>query len=673
MATRVGVDVGGTFTDVIFYDDSTGDVRIGKVPTQPSEPQRGVVAGLLEALAPEDIRNCQYFIHGTTVGLNALLERKGPVIGLLATEGFRDILEIRRTDRPNPYELLPKPIDPLVPRWLRLSVTERMTSGGEVYTPIDLEDVCAACRAFAEAGVTVVAIAFLNAYANPAHELAAERALREAGFDGDIALSHQVSGEYREYERTSTTVVDAFIRTRSRAYLENLEQELQGLGLQADLLIGRPDGGAATFAEAATRPIDTIISGPVGGVQGAAELAAALGLKEVITADVGGTSFDTAVVTDAQPHLMYEGKIAGQPVQTAWVDVRSIGAGGGSIAYIDAGGLLKVGPRSAGATPGPACYGRGGVEPAVTDAAAYLGLLPAELASGLQLQVDKAERALATLGDQLALDVDRVAQGVMLIVSAAMAGAMREITVEQGRDPRTATLVAFGGAGPLFATLLARDLEMQQIVIPPWAGNFSAWGMLGADLVRIATQSRVMTLGPDAVEDANDILRALFERLESRVGAAAARSSREVHMDMRYEGQEHTITVQLPAKNGLVSATPEEILDIFTTMYRSTFSYTLAAEPEFVTTRATLREPLPRRRQQAAAQAGGGGSLGRRRAFSFAAEDWLDFDVLHRSSLEPGVVVPGPLIVLEETATTFVDADFDATVGDGNALFLNRR
>jgi N-methylhydantoinase A len=674
MATRIGVDVGGTFTDVIFYDDSTGAVRIGKVPTVPSDPEEGVIAGLRAALTPRDISGSQYFIHGTTVGLNALLERKGPVIGLLATNGFRDILEIRRTDREDPYELLPPPVEPLVPRWLRLPVRERIVANGDAHTPIELDDVREAYRVFAEAGVTVVAVAFLNSYVNPEHELAAEDALREAGFQGDIALSHQISGEYREYERTSTTVIDAFIRTRIRTYLEELEKELGRLGLHGDLLIGRPDGGAVTFEEAASHPIDTVLSGPVGGVQGSAELARTLGLDEVITADVGGTSFDTAVITDARPHLMYEGKIAGQPVQTAWVDVRSIGAGGGSVAHVDPGGMLKVGPRSAGSNPGPACYGRGGLEPTATDAAAYLGLLPAELASALVLDVGRAEAALAALGDLLALTPDRVAQGIMLIASAAMAGAMREITIEQGRDPRSATLFAFGGAGPLFATLLARDLEMQQIVIPPYAGNFSAWGMLGADLVRVATRSRVLALSPHGIDTVNETLAALFERLEHRVGDAGA-STREVHMDMRYVGQEHTITVPVPAANGVITTTSAAIAAIFTETYRSTFSYTLDADPEFVTTRATLRERLPRRREEAVVttEAVGGGSLGTQRAFSFADEEWLDFDVLRRDSLVPGVAVPGPVIVLEETSTTVVDTDFQARVGESNALFLTRR
>ena len=548
MSTRVGVDVGGTFTDVIFYDEASEEVRIGKVPTVPIAPEEGVLGASSILLSSEEVQACQFFLHGTTVAINAVLEREGPRIGLLATDGFRDVLEIRRTDRENPYELLPKPVSPLVPRMLRLPVTERMRENGEVHIPLESDDVERALSVFEKEGVTVLGIAFINSYANGAHELEAEKIVRKCGFTGEISLSHQVSGEYREYERTSTTVVDAYVRGAMRKYLQRLEEALRGVGFTGELLMARPDGGAITFGEAKARPFETILSGPVGGVQGAAELARDLDLGDVITMDVGGTSFDTAVVSHGTPNLMYEGKVAGMPIQTAWVDVRSIGAGGGSLAYVDSGGLLKVGPRSAGANPGPACYARGGLGPTVTDAALLLGLLPDELASGLRLDRERAEQALASLAEPLSLDVLRVARGIMLIVTAAMAGAIREITIEQGRDPRLSTLIAFGGAGPLFSTLLARELGVRQIVVPLYAGNFSAWGLLAADLVRTATRTRVMRLRDGAIADANGFLPDLFAVLERRAQANGRSRIREVAADMRYEGQEHTITVSLPSQ-----------------------------------------------------------------------------------------------------------------------------
>ncbi len=672
MATRVGVDVGGTFTDVVFYDDGSGEVRIGKVPTVPDSPEQGVEASISTVLDGTELAASEYFLHGTTVGLNTILQRSGPAIGMLCTRGFRDVLEIRRTERDDPYGLFAKPVSPLVPRKLRLPVTERLLGSGEVLTPLDPADVRDALDVFERAGVATVAIAFLHAYANPEHELEAARILREAGFDGEISLSHLVSGEYREYERTATTVVDAYLRPSMRAYLGHLEHALGDAGYAGELRVVRPDGGAITFHEAAERPFETILSGPVGGVQGAGELARDLALEEVITADVGGTSFDTALVSDGDARLLYEGAVAGMPIQAAWVDVRSIGAGGGSIAYVDDGGLLRVGPRSAGAYPGPACYGRGGVEPTVTDAALLLGMLPAELASGLRPDSARAEDALATLAGPLELDVAAVARGVMVIASAAMAGTMREITVQQGRDPRAVTLMAFGGAGPLFATLLARELEIPRIVIPPYPGNFSAWGMLGADLVRTATRTRVMALTDAVLEEARGIFEDLFSTIEARTRPSDRERVREIAFDMRYKGQEHTVTVSAPSNGGQLSVTADGLVDRFTETYTKTFAYTLEFEPEIVTLRATEREPLPRRKAEVLRSTATNGSAEapRMRAYSFSEERWLDFAHIERAGLERGAVLEGPVIVGEETATTYIDAGFSATVDETGALFV---
>src|SRR3954447_9770212 len=521
MATRIGVDVGGTFTDLIFYDDETGEIRVGKEPTTPSAPEEGGLAAIDSVVPPERLRAARYFLHGTTVGLNSLLTRTGAVVGLLATRGFRDVLEIARGDRGDPYDLFWRQPPPLVPRRLRLPVTERMRADRRVETPFDVQDVHAAVEVFHAAGVTSVAVAFMNAYANPAHELAAEQALRDAGFDGEISLSHRISGEYREYERTSTTVIDAYVRPRMTHYLRALEARLRGAGFTGTAIVTRSGGGAMTFAEAEERPFETIMSGPVAGAEGAGELARTLELGNVITADVGGTSFDTCLVTDGRPQLMYQGAVEDMPVQTPWVDVRSIGAGGGSLAEVDVGGLLKVGPASAGAVPGPACYGRGGTLPTVTDAAFLLGMLgDGRLASGIVLDRAAAEGAIRPLAVRLGFDVEQTARGIMTIAAANMANAIREITIERGQDPREAKLMPFGGAGPLFGTLLARELELREIVVPPYAGNFSAWGLLGADLTRTAARTRIMRLREEAIPEANDVLKELFAGLGSRSAGA---------------------------------------------------------------------------------------------------------------------------------------------------------
>ncbi len=671
-ASRIGVDVGGTFTDLVSYDEETGAMRVSKVPTTPAAPEEGVVAALDETLDERALASAGFFLHGTTVGLNALLTRSGAVVGLLATRGFRDVLEIRRGDRAEPYNLFWRAPEPLVPRRLRLPVTERLRADGEVDLPLEPDDVRAAAAVFAAEGVTAVAVAFLHAYANPAHELEAERLLLEAGFAGEISLSHRVSGEYREYERTTTTVIDAFVRGRMARYLRRLDGALAARGCPAERLLTRSGGGAMTFAEAEERPFETIMSGPVAGAQGGAELAGLLGLADVVTADVGGTSFDTCFIADGRLPLLYEGSILGLPLQTPWVDVRSIGAGGGSIAHVDAGGLLRVGPRSAGAVPGPASYGRGGTEPAVTDAAALLGMLAGgHLAGGVELDLDAARAAFAPLAARVGLTVEETARGTLSIVVANMANAIREITVEQGRDPREATLLAFGGAGPLFCTLLASELELRRIVVPPYAGNFSAWGLLGADLVQSASRTAIRPLDDAGLAEAAAILEELFATLAAR-SAPAGEAEREVALDLRYAGQEHFLTVLVPSERGRITAGAAEIRALFASDYERAFAHTIPGAIQIVALRATVRRRLPRGEERPGT-GGGERAQGTTPAWSFSAGRELPFAVLERASLAPGATVAGPAILLEETATTYLDARFEATVHEGGSLLVERK
>lgn len=446
MATRIGVDIGGTFTDLVYYDEATGLTGEGKVETVPKAPEEGVIEAVRRHVPKTEIDVAELFLHGTTVGLNALLERRGAKVGLLTTEGFRDVLEIRRGDRAEMYNLFWRQPESLVPRHRRLGIIERMAGNGQELVALDKASVLAAYKGLIDAGADAIAVCLLHAYANPAHELGVEKILREAGFAGAISLSHRISGEYREYERTSTTVIDAFVRARMSNYLKRLESRLRELGFKGLCLITRSGGGSMTFAEAEERPFETIMSGPVAGAQGSGELARTLGIKSLVTADVGGTSFDTALILDGWPQVLYEGDVDGMPVQTPWVDVRSIGAGGGSLAYVDAGGLMRVGPQSAGAEPGPAAYGKGGTQPTVTDAAAFLGMLGrGVLASGITLDVAKSAMALKTVGVQINRDEEETARGILLIAAASMANAMREVSVEQGLDPREMVLLSFGG------------------------------------------------------------------------------------------------------------------------------------------------------------------------------------------------------------------------------------
>jgi N-methylhydantoinase A len=675
MATRIGVDIGGTFTDLVYYDDETGEIREAKVPTTPAAPEKGVVDAVVQAVPNHLIRSAEYFLHGTTVGLNALLERRGAVVGLLATRGFRDVLEIRRGDRGEMYNLFWHQPPPLVPRRLRWPVTERMLANGEEHTPLDDADIGEAVELFAKEGVTSVAVAFLNAYANPAHELQAEEALRRHGFDGEVSLSHRVSGEYREYERTSTTVIDAFVRGRMSNYLRRLASSLQEIGFNGQFLITRSGSGSMSFEEAEERPFETIMSGPVAGAEGAGELARTLDIGDLITADVGGTSFDTCLILGGRPQVMYEGVVEGMPVQTPWVDVRSIGAGGGSIAHVDIGNLLKVGPRSAGADPGPASYGKGGLEATTTDAAAVLGMLGSgELASGIVLDIEGAQAALRPVANSLGYSVDQLAQGILTIASANMANAIREITVEQGVDPRRLTLLPFGGAGPLMGTLLARELDIRQIVLPPYAGNFSAWGLLGADMVQAAAQTRIMELNEDGVREVNILLSQLFESLQNRSALLGAeRSVQEARVDLRYRGQEHWLSVAVPVENGLATASPAEIRDAFTEEYERTFGGSMDEAVEIVSTRATLRRKLPRRNQSVRLPTGDEPSpKGSCEAYSFTLNERVQFMVIDRDCLALSKPLPGPAIITESTATTYLDAGWEARVDGSGSLFVTQ-
>jgi N-methylhydantoinase A len=674
MTTRLGVDVGGTFTDLIYYDEDTGQTRVAKAPTTPSAPERGILAAIAAGVAEGGLADAKYFLHGTTVGLNALLERRGAVVGLLATEGFRDVLEIARGDRAEMYSLFWKRPDPLVPRRLRVPITERLLSNGSVHTPIDLDQVREAAKLFREEGCTAVAIAFLHAYANGEHELAAAQALRDAGFEGEISLSHHVSGEYREYERTTTVVVDAFVRGRMANYLERLETALGEQGFAGSSLVTRSGGGAMTFDEAAERPFETIMSGPVAGAQGASEVAQAYGYEYVITADVGGTSFDTSLIQNGRPTTLYEGEVVGLPLQTPWVDVRSIGAGGGSIAYVDEGGLLRVGPRSAGAEPGPACYGRGGTEATVTDAAFLLGMLgEGHLAGGVDLDREASENAVAPLAEALGMEPEAVARGILTIANANMAGAIREITIEQGVDPRKSALMPFGGAGPLFLSLLANELNISEIVLPPYAGNFSAWGLLGADLMQTVARTRVTPLTEEGIAAANEVLDGLFADVSTR--AAQEGSIKETRLDMRYVGQEHSLTVDIPGDSGRVEIDVEELREQFRADYDRTFGLQLDDPVEIVSIRATVRTPLPRRGEEpVTASSNGAGKaatpVGIARAFSFARGDWADFDVIVREDLEVGTAIEGPAILLEQTATAYIDAGFAGRVDESGTIIL---
>ena len=676
MASRIGVDIGGTFTDFIVYDESGNKVIIDKIPTTPQSPEKAVVEVIKRNLSRKELEKIDFFLHGTTVGLNSLLERKGSKVGLLCTKGFRDILEIRRGDRDEMYNLFWQPAPPLVPRFLRLEIEERLFANGNVHKKINTEQVKDACNKFIKEKVDSVAIAFINSYTNKDHEILASKILIESGFKGQISLSSMVSGEYREYERTTTTVIDAFVKTRMSNYLNSLKINLNELGYKGTFLVTRSGSGSMTFDEAEDRPFETIMSGPVAGAEGAGELSRKLNNTNMVTADVGGTSFDTCLIINGRPQIQFEGKILGLPVQSPWVDVRSIGAGGGSIAYLDEGSLIRSGPQSAGAVPGPACYGKGGIQPTTTDAAFYLGMLgEGKLASGLQLNKSLAEKALNSVGSQIGMSAFDAAKGILKIGSANMADAIREITIEQGIDPRELKLLAFGGAGPLMSNLIANELDIKEIIVPPYSGNFSAWGLLGADLLQMNARTKILRLSDEAISECNDILKELFKELEQRQKIDFSTSSqiKEIALDMRWMGQEHTITLKLEnEKDGNISMDTETLKNKFMEEYQKTFGSKLDTIIEIVSTRASLRVQLPRKSESGKIdEVGIEVSNSQIECYSFTEDKKIQFDLVARSKIVSKV--SGPLIIIESTAITYVDINYDVDKdSNGNLILVNR-
>lgn len=675
MASRFGIDIGGTFTDFIFQDDVSGELILRKVPTTPHDPAIGCIEAIRTALSPAHIRSAAYFLHGSTVGLNALLERSGARIGLLTTRGFRDILEIRRGDNPECSNIWWKPPAPLVPRHLRCEVTERIHADGSVVRPLEPASVVEAYEHLRRWNIEGIAVALLNSHINPAHELEVERVLRDAGYEGEITLSHRISREAGEYERTSTTVVDAVVRGKLRTYLNNLLERLAGTGFKGSAFVTRSGGGSLTISEAANRAFETINSGPAGGAAGAATLARQLDLGPVVTADVGGTSFDTTIITDGTPKLLYEAQVLGHPLQTSWIDVRSIGAGGGSIAYVDSGGALKVGPQSAGAMPGPASYGRGGVKPTVTDAALLLGMLGVgRFESGLALDRAKAHAAVSSIARELNLSVDETARGIIAITTAAMSNAIREITLEHGEDPRKMTLLAFGGGGPLLACLLADELGIRRIVVPNHAGNFSAWGMLGADIVRTSAASIAKLLSDASLLEASKLLGELLDDLRKRGRESLddVTQTEDVALDMRYVGQAQSIRVPVAHDGSRITEDVGTIESRFAAQHHKLYGVTLDERIEIVAVRATLRMALPPHEPAVPRVQNQGTRSEYLPAYSFHLQRNTDFRLLERSQLAPGVPIMGPAIIQELTTTTYVDVDFQIEVHPTGHLFLTR-
>jgi N-methylhydantoinase A len=656
---RVGVDVGGTFTDLVAL---AGDRVVAvKVPSTPADQAEGALRAV--RAAGLDPARVAVFAHGSTVATNALLERRGARTALVTTDGFRDVLEIGRQQRPALYDLTRDRPPPLVPRELRFTVRERMGPGGQV-APLDQASLREAVAAVRDAGVEAVAVCLLFGFLHPEHERRVGEALA-AALDGvSVSLSSEVLPELREYERCATTVADAYLTPRLAAYLERLAKEATGLGLPAPLVM-QSSGGVVEVERAAAHAASCVLSGPAGGVVGAAWVAGRSGHQDLLTFDMGGTSTDVAAVLGGRVQTTTEAVVAGVPIELPMVDVHSVSAGGGSVAWLDEGGALRVGPRSAGADPGPACYGRGGREPTVTDADLLLGCLAdgARLGGdeGVTLRRELAEAALGRLGERLGQDAEAAALGVVRVANAGMVRALRVMSVERGLDPRELALVAFGGAGGMHACALAEELGIATILAPRAGGVLSALGLAISDLRRDYLRPLLGRLDELPAAELAAAYRAL-EDAAARDLVGHGRWLGERQADLRYRGQSFELTVTAEDLPGLEAA--------FHAAHQRRYGYRMDGEPvELVHVRlvATVPGAKPALRAE---PSGDPPLLGRRRLHAGGA--WREVDVLAGGALGPGDRVGGPAVVEFPEATLVVQAGWRAAVDQAGTLVLER-
>ena len=652
---RIAMDIGGTFTDAVSYDEVTGQYRAGKASTTPGELSIGVRAAMADLV--DDLGDVSFAVHGTTQGLNAFLQRRGERVLLVASAGAGDVYQIARGNRDALYQIQYRKPAPLVGRAATVEVRGRLDSRGNEVAPLDEHDVLAAAQRFREGGYTSIAVALLFSYEEPAHELRVLESLRrELGEDVSISLSHRLAREWREYERTSTTVLDAYTAPIVRTYLEELTTGLAADGMGVPLHIMQSSGGIITAGAAQEHTVQTLLSGPVGGAMGGVSLARLTGRPNLICVDMGGTSFDVSLILDGRADVSTEASLEGFPLLMPVVNIHTVGAGGGSVAYTEAGGL-RVGPRSAGASPGPACYGRGGTEPTVTDANVALGRVDLRSFAGgeLVLDPDLALKAVGDLGGALGLDPLAMAEGILDVINAKMAQAIRTLTVERGIEPRDFSLVAFGGAGPMHAAFLADELEIDHIIVPRFPGAFSAWGMLETRLRRDSARGF-----PFAHATADlDALGAIYAEISNEVseqigseGVSEAAISLHYAIDARYIGQEYTLTIPIGSVGSLQDARwRAQMKAAFDAAHQMRFGHSNSDAPiEFVIARVTAfgdlgrAEPSPLAIPPSRTEP-------ELRSVHFGGSAY-ETPLFQREDLAPEAVLAGPLIVAEPTATT---------------------
>lgn len=660
MPYRLAADIGGTFTDLVLLDDD-GNLDVHKTPSTPRDFTHGVLTGADEivssVLGSGRLESVDLFVHGATVVLNALLQGGLPQTGLVTTAGFRDVLEIMRTNNPRMYDLQYVKPAPAVPRWARVEVVERMRHTGEVWTPLDEESVARAVEALRAANVEAVAVCLLHAYANPTHERRVGELLARALPGVTVCLSSDVAPEWREFERTSTTCVNAATVPIIRSYLDDLSSQLRDRGLRRELLVMQSNGGVMSTSDACAWPVRTVMSGPSGGVIGAATLAERLGISEVVTLDIGGTSSDMGLIAGGRAHLISEGSVADAwPILAPMIDIVSIGAGGGSIAWLDEGGALRVGPQSAGADPAPVCYGRGGTEPTVTDANVVLGRLNPEyfLGGRMQLDVDGARGAIERIADAIGLSLEATAEGIVRIANANMSKAIRAIVLERGLDPRDFVLMGFGGGGGMHTAAVMVELGIPRGLVPANPGALSAIGMLVSDFRHDRVRTMVRGLEDVDLSELDTIFGDLAADASAPLlseGFTAEAIDVQRSVDLRYVGQEYHL--RIPCDGELSSA---QMSDAFQAEHARVYGFTTPEAPvQLVNLRvaAIARTPSPSLPMAAARPAGSVLETDVRPVY-FADDGWVDTTIVKVVDLSGGDVLEGPAVVEDPRSTMLV-------------------
>jgi len=681
--TVVGVDVGGTFTDVFFLDEAAGACSVAKVPSTRPDQSVGFIEGIAKG-AP-DFGAISTVVHGTTVGTNALLERRGARTGVITTQGFRDVLEMRRRDRPQTWGLWGS-FEPVVPRDLRQEVGERTLADGTVHTPVNTDAVKRAARALIDSGCESVSVLFVNAYANPANERAAMAALKEVWPNEHLICSSDILPEIREFERFSTASLNAYLQPPLGTYLASLERALGDGGFGGEVLIVQSNGGVMAVETARRLPVRTALSGPAAGVIAGAHIATTAGYPNLITCDMGGTSFDVSLVVDGQSALAAQTAIDfGMVVRTPMIEITTIGAGGGSIAWVDRGGLLQIGPESAGSDPGPVCYGLGNDRPTVTDANLVLGRINGDRPIGGKLDkldTDAAARAIdAHVGTLLGLDTMEAAEAIIRVANARMASAIRLVSIERGHDPKEFVAMPFGGGGSLHAGALIKDVGLAKALVPRYPGVTSALGCVIADMRhdRVHTLNRMLDDLDVAALDAEMVRIALDgEDLLAKAGVAFRETRHVFELDMLYLGQTHTVAVPLPVslEGDSTGVTTDTIRRAFEAAYTEVFGRLLdGIAIRVMNLRVAVIGVRPKFDLALLAPAAEGSvdaaTIGTRRVW--ADGGWVEATVYERLALPVGAAVPGPAVLEQADTTIFIEPDLAGTVDRFGNLLIERK